>query len=237
MEDLALLLPAGFVAGLVSTVAGMGGGMLLVLALSLALGPLRALAVTTPALLAGNVHRVWMFRRHVDRRIGGAFVLGAFPAALVAGLLTAHMDPRWIGWIMLAVSLFAVARALGVIRWTPKGRALTPAGALAGGVAAAAGSGILVPPILLAAGLRGPAFVATASATAVAIHVARLLGYGAGGLFSLEALGHGGVIAAGILLGNLAGARVRERIGNEKAQRVTYGALGLIVLLALLGLT
>ena len=47
----------GILAGILTTLAGLGGGMLLVLALSLTSSPVTELAATAPALSLGNLHR------------------------------------------------------------------------------------------------------------------------------------------------------------------------------------
>ena len=56
----------GLLAGVLTTVSGMGGGLLVVFVLSWALGPKAALVVSTAALLVGNVHRAWLYRASVD---------------------------------------------------------------------------------------------------------------------------------------------------------------------------
>ena len=78
----------GFLAGGLTTVAGMGGGVMLVLALSLVASPVEALAITSPALLIGNLHRVAVGRRAIDRAVARPFVLGALPGSLLGGLLS-----------------------------------------------------------------------------------------------------------------------------------------------------
>lgn len=229
------LLPLGVAAGALSTVAGMGGGILLVLSLSLVGGPLRALAVTAPALLLGNVHRLWLFREALDRRVAGVFLLGAFPGALIGSLVTVALPPAVLPWILLTVSALAVARGLGWLRWTPGPRSLAPAGLVAGGVAATSGAGVFVSPLLLAAGLKGDAFIATASASAAAMHVARVLGYGVGGLVDGETLLSSGVLALGLFAGNVAGRWVRGWIGDGGALKVTYAVMATMVVLAIVG--
>ena len=237
MDGLSLtwLLPIGFGAGFISTLAGMGGGFLLVLGLSLISGPRMGLALSAPALVLGNLHRFWLFRDELDRGVMRSLLVGGVPGAVIGALLTSWIDPAWIPWMMLAASVFAVARGLEWIRWAPGRRALVPAGAIAGTVTAAAGTGALIPPLLLASGVRGAAFVATAAATSALIHVARVLGYAIGGLLSWSALAGAVAVAAGIWIGNLTGRRLRQHLGETIAHRLTYVVLVLTVLLALAG--
>lgn len=232
-----LLLLLGVAGGAISTVAGMGGGMLLVLVLSLVEDPLTALTMTAPALLLANGHRLWLFRTSVDRRVAGSFVLGAFPGALVGSLITVALPDGVLPWILLGVASIAVARALGWFTWTPSPKALTPAGFATGTLAATSGAGIFVSPILLAAGLRGEAYIATVASTAIAMHVARILGYGMGGVLHLSTLGSAGLLAIGLVAGNLVGRAVRRKIGDDRSLHVTYGVMGTLVLLALVGVS
>jgi hypothetical protein len=67
--DLLTLVPLGLLAGVLTTVAGMGGGMMLVVVLSLVWDPRVALASTAPALLVGNAHRAYLYRAQVARQI------------------------------------------------------------------------------------------------------------------------------------------------------------------------
>lgn len=75
----AALVPLGLIAGALTTLAGLGGGLMLVGTLSLLYDPRLALAITAPALLVGNLHRATMYRTFIDvgvakREIGRAHV-------------------------------------------------------------------------------------------------------------------------------------------------------------------
>jgi uncharacterized membrane protein YfcA len=230
------LLALGFMGGALSTVAGLGGGIVLVLSISLWLGdPRTALAVTAPALLLGNLHRLWLFRRHLDRKTALVFVAGAAPGAFLGSLLAITL-PHWaLAWLLLAVSLVATARGLGLFTWTPSARALAPAGFTAGALAATSGAGILVSPILLAAGLRAEAFVATSAATAISIHLARIAGFGIGGALRPELFLWSALLGLGLCAGNFGGSKVRARIGEKGTDRLTYGVMAITVALAIAG--
>lgn len=208
--------------------------MLLVLSLSLLTSPRHAVAHSAPALLLANVHRAWLYRAALDRKVAGAFVAGTVPAALIGSLVAVSLPEGVLPWILLAVALLAVARGLGWVRWTPGPRSLTPAGAATGGLAAVSGAG-LVGPVLFAVGLRGDVFIATASASAVAMHLARMVGYGAGGLLGTDAIETTALVTVGLLAGNLAGRRARDWLGEKVATRVGYATMITLVGLALAG--
>lgn len=234
---IALIALLGAAAGVLTTLAGLGGGMALMVALSLLQSPTVALASTAPALLLGNVHRMSMFREQVDRRVAVAFAVGAMPGALVGGLLAAALPETVLRCIMVAMTAAALTRALGWWRWQPPAASLVPAGFAIGAVAATSGgAGLLAGPLLMAAGLRGEAYVATSAAAAASMHVGRLLAYGFGGLFDERVLVYAAVLSVTILGGNLLGKHLRAVIGPAQGQRIEMGAMVLAVGLAMAGL-
>jgi len=208
------LLLIGVLAGVVTTLSGFGGGLLALLAVSLWMGPHAALAVTTPAMLVGNLDRWWRYRADLDRVTLGRLSLGLVPGALVGGLFAVRVPAAVLHGVMLGVVALSLWRAWG-------GRAVRlPAGALVGSglvigvlVATAGGAGVLAGPHLLALGLTGPRYLATMSAGAVVMHVTRMVGYGATGLLAPRYLPAAAVLALAVVAGNLLGDRLRGRLG------------------------
>lgn len=226
MEALPLLVPMGLAAGLVTTVAGLGGGMLLLAGLAYLEGPMAALALTAPALLVGNLHRVWLFRDHLDRRILKIVATASFLGALVGGLLATAL-PAWLLSLCIvgAVSL-ALSRAAGLWQWAPPVRWLAPAGVVGGIVSATSGAGVVTGSLLWAAGLTGATYVATASASAAAMHLARSAAYGVGGEVTLAGLAASMLLAASIAAGNLGGRSLRDRVSKTLSRRAEIAVLG-----------
>lgn len=235
--SLLVLLPLGLLAGCLTTLAGLGGGVLLVLALSLAHSPAEALAMTSPALLVGNLHRLALGRRDVDRPVARAFALGAVPGSALGGALAVTLPHALLQALLLVTTALALARAAGWLHFRPGAGALVPAGFGVGAIAATTGSGgLLVSPLLLATGLTGARYIATAAAAAVAIHVGRIAGYGAGGLVTRTTLVASLVLALAILLGNALGQHLRPTIPPRAGTRLELGVLLVCVALALAGL-
>jgi len=228
----------GIAAGLITTVAGMGGGLLLLLVIAVATDdPVHALVVTSPALLLGNGHRLWRYRHDVDHAVALPLSLGAVPTALGVGMLTGDAPVDLIRWAMLAVALLAAARGLGLWRWVPPTSWGVPIGLTAGAVqATAGGSGVLLAPYLMARDLVGRPYVATIAAVAVALHVARFAGYGAGGLVGVDDLLAGTALAGTILLGNRLGERLSAHIGDGLQRQLQVGVLLACALMGVVGL-
>lgn len=225
VDTLFLLLALGVFAGVLTTLSGMGGGMLLLLILSVVWSPAEALACTAPALLLGNLHRVYLFRKSVEWSVIGPFAAAAIPGSLVGGLLVSVTPPVLTRWLLVLMTFLAIARALGWVELRPRARAMAPAGALIGALnGAAGGAGLLVAPLLLALGLSGEIYVASGAACAVAMHFGRIIGYGAGGLFTPHLALLSLVTAIAILGGNFIGQRLRRvssRIGGNRLEYVT----------------
>jgi uncharacterized membrane protein YfcA len=235
--DVLWLAPLGILAGVLSTVAGLGGGVFLVLSVSLLRDPQTALAITTPGLLLSNLHRFAVYRKHLNRKIGGIFMLGAFPGALIASLFTVAMPALAVRIILVMVTALALVRAFGWWRWTPGPRSLAPAGLATGAIGASSGGGIMIAPILLAAGVQGDAVVATASLSAVVIHVGRVLGYGLTGFITTSTLYESAVLAIALVIGNLVGQRMRGKLSERASERLTYGTMVVCTLIAIAGLS
>ncbi len=230
------LTPLAVLAGVLTTVAGVGGGMLMVVVLSAVGGPKLALAITAPALLLGNLHRAALLRHSLDRRIAGLFLLGVVPGAVAGGLLAVRIDASALRWALVVMVAYAGARELGWVRWRPRARALVPVAGLGGFMTATTGAGgLLVAPALLASGLRGPTFVATGALLAASMHITRVVVYGAGGWLSRQVLIAAPIVALGVIVGNTLGRRLHDRVTPTLMTRLTYAVLTTMLALSLLG--
>jgi uncharacterized protein len=231
-----LLVVLGLAAGALTTVAGLGGGMLLLLVLSLLTDARTALALTAPALLLGNLHRLYLYRTRLDRRVAVAFAAGAVPGSLAGGLLTVGLPTWLLHGLMLGMTAAAVLRALGLgAAWRPGASVVGPAGLGIGAVAATSGgAGLLTAPLLLATGLTGEAYIATSSACAASMHLGRLSGYSAGGLVTGALLGQAAILGSAILAGNLIGDRLRGLV-RPHASIIEHVTLVACVTLAIAG--
>lgn len=230
------LIPLGILAGMLTTIAGLGGGILLQVALSLVVGPRVALAITAPALLVGNLHRAVLYRAHIDRNVARAFALGALPGSVVGGLAAVVLPAGVMHALMLGMAALAIARHLGWWRWEPSRAVLVPAAAGIGAVSATSGgAGLLVSPLMLSTGLSGERYVSTVAVAAVAMHAGRFVAYGLGGLVNGRSLALGAALTVAILLGNLLGARARARLSAATAPRLEVGVLCVATILAVAG--
>src|SRR5690606_38668607 len=123
-----LIAALGLGAGIITTVGGMGGGLVLVLSLSLLFDPRVAVAATALPLLFGNVHRAYLFRHELAWRHVALFAAGAVPAALLAASFLDRMPVLAARLLMVALVAVAVAKATGLWRGEVPRGAMLPGG-------------------------------------------------------------------------------------------------------------
>lgn len=238
-----VLAALGIAAGVLTSLAGQGGGLFLLIVCSMLFGPHQALAMTAPALLLGNLHRAWTYRRSIDRAVAARMTIGGLPGALLGGLLAGVMPAAMIDVVLVVMTGLAIAKALGWIRFAVPRRALAPAGFGIGAMTGTAGgAGVLLAPVLLSSGLSGPAFVGTSSVVAVVTHLGRVAAYGFAGFFSgggggyaTHVLGAVLTLALAIFAGNALAGRLRPLLSSRAALRIEYGTLIVCVVLSVAG--
>lgn len=235
--EVVVLLALGLAAGVLTSLAGQGGGLFLLIACSAIFGPRAALTMTAPALLLGNLHRAWLFRRSVDWPIAWRMSIGGLPGALIGGLVAGVMPEGMFDVVLVGMTALAIAKAIGWVRFSVPRRALAPAGFGIGAMTGTAGgAGVLLAPVLLSSGLTGATYVGTSSVVAVVTHLGRVAAYGSVGLFSnggariaLSAL----ALALAIFGGNTLAERIRPHLAARVATRIEYVTLVVCVALSL----
>lgn len=208
------IVAATFGAAALSAVAGFGGGVLLLPVFVAVLGTRDAVAVLTVAQLASNGSRVWFNRREVDRRLVGIFAIGAVPAAAVGAVLFATAPlpalTRLIGVFLLVMVVWR--------RWKPHaGRlddtAFAAVGAASGFGSALVGSvGPIVAPFFLARGLLRGAYIGTEAASAVVMHLTKLIVFGAAAVLTASSALIGLALAPASTAGAWVGKKIVDRL-------------------------
>lgn len=234
---MSILVAVAVFAGALTTVSGFGGGILLLLAVTAFVGAKAALAATAMALLVANLHRIWLYRRDVGAHVTVPLLLGLIPGSLAGALVASWIPDAVVHAVMLGVVALSLVRVWFGWEWKPGRRTLGASGLVVGVLAGAAGgAGFLVGPIVLAAGLIGRRYLGTVAVAAVAMHVGRIVGYGAGGLLSTDIVRLAAVMAPALLVGNLLGNHLRDWIPDAWQRRIEIAAPVLCVALAIAGL-
>lgn len=171
---------AAFLASLIGGVTGYGTGLLLPPILVPLIGAEAVVPVIGLSALFTNFGRVAAYRSMLDLAAFRRIAPLAFPATLLGAfgftLLSGPGAEILIGVMLIVlVPLRLIARRRGLrLSGTGLGAASLGYGALNGGTA---GSGVILISILMAAGLSGPAVIATDAA------ISFLLGFGKSGMF------------------------------------------------------
>ncbi len=227
---LVTLVGLGLAAGALTTWIGLGGGIVMTLVMSVLYGPEAALATAAPALWIGNLHRLLLYRRALDWPavfgIGAPALLGAIGGGLIATALPA----RILQFLVVGATVVALvprdrfpAVATGRL-WS------VPLGLLTGFVTATSGAGVVfLVPALLARGVEGERFLATAALISLVMHTGRLGAYAAGGWVDTDILRMAATVGLAIMIGNVLGRWLRHR----SSERVLgYALRGMTVVIA-----
>lgn len=234
----------GFVAGLITTIAGIGGGITLVAVLSGFLAPKAVVGLTAPVLMVGNFTRVALFRDELDRPSAGWVLAGGVPAAVLGALTLPQLPGRAIQVGMALLLLGFVAHQL-FQRWRPNPRAARttpidarlglPVGLALGGLSATVGgAGPIAAPYFHARGLHRGAFAATSAMANGVLHLVKTGIFLGSGILALSHLPASAVAAVTVAAGNRAGKVVLGRISEATFVRllliaVTAAAIRLLV--------
>lgn len=113
------LLPIGLLAGALTTVTGVGGGMVALSLLSLVMEPAAALAISAAAFAIGNAHRAVLFARSIDRHVTARFGAGLAGGAIAGALAVPFLPAPVLRMALAAVAALALAKAVSghLRRW------------------------------------------------------------------------------------------------------------------------
>lgn len=241
----------GLIAGVITTVAGIGGGITLVAVLSGFLEPKAVVGLTAPVLMVGNLSRVALFRDELDLRSAGWVLAGGVPAVVLGAVALPRLPGRAIQIGMAFLLLGFVAYQL-LARWRRRPdldaeadaaptRALVdvrfgiPVGVALGGLSATVGgAGPIGAPFFHARGLTKGAFAATSALTNGTLHALKTVIFLASGILALSNVPASAVAAVTVSAGNRIGKSVLGRISEETFVRLLLATIVLAALRLLL---
>ena len=200
-----------------SAVAGLGGGIILLLVLAQFVAPVTAIPLQSAVQFVANGSRALMIRHEIAWPAVGWSTVLVFPGALL-GVQVATSLPEDVMRVVLGTFVLVLGWRPSLLRWSGgrplPDRAMLPVGGAAGFINATAGaSGPFTAPFFKAVTATHTAFVATAAASQVIAHTSKL---GAYSLAEFRLGDHLPVIVVGAM-----GVTVGSRIGTQLLGRAS----------------
>ena len=232
-----LLAAAGFLAWIVSTIAGGGGAMLLVPLVGFIAGAEAVAPVVTLATLIAGGGRALVFRKAVDWSVVAWALPGALAGAFLGAALfvTAPAD-----WLRIAVGLFLVSTVFQY-RFGRKANAFRaptwwflPAEILVGFLSGLIGAiGPVMNALYLNAGITKERMVGTKTAISMPMHLVKMSTYAALGAMSGELWLFGLAAGIGALSSNWLARRMLKDMRESRFRAIVIGFMVLSGLLML----
>lgn len=227
---LPLLCLVALLAAVLSAVAGVGGGTVLIAALYAAgLSPLVALALHAIVQAVSNGTRAWAYRQDVDWRNGGLCALCAAPWPFLVAPWLVNLDADTLrivlGGFVLANLLPKPGRVHGLsLTWR-----MVIGGCLKGIIGPVVGaSGLVLAPFFFAPQWRKEQVVGTLALVQVIGHLVKLAAYSTAGIAILGHWDWALALSLAVIMGTFAGRRVMSRLSQKRFERVFRLVLALL---------
>jgi uncharacterized membrane protein YfcA len=230
LVQLALVAGAALLTAVVGGIAGYGTGLLMPLVLVPLVGAEPVVPIMGIAALIINGGRVAAFRHAIDWRRSVIVLVTALPATLVGAWFYTRLSSAGAQFVIGAVLIASVPlRRILRSRGFHLGERGLAAGAVGFGVVsgAAAGTGVILVSLLMAAGVGGAAVIATDAAISVLVHFVQVAVFGVAGVIDAK------VLAVALVIGVCAipGAFVARAIVDRISIHVHTAILEAVVLL------
>lgn len=219
-----ILVAASIAGGAIASIAGFGIGSVITPLLALKVDTKLAVAAVSIPHLAATVVRFWRMRRKIDRRLIFSFGLTSALGGLTGAVVNVFANSPALTYVLGALLLFAGFMGLSGLsdRLRFKGPAAWAAGFFSGVLGGLVGNqGGIRSAAMLGFSVPKESFVATATAAALAVDLARMPVYVTteyGGIVSIWPLVL--MATAGAIIGTLAGTRLLSWIPDPVFKRL-----------------
>lgn len=231
------LLAGAFVAGVVSAIAGFGGGILYLPLVVALVGPRTAVPLVTFGLIFSNLTRVSIHWRSIVWPLAIRYLIGAIPGAALGAIVFVKLPADWItkgiGAFLIASVVFLLTQKENrppLTRWG----VFYPLGAMVGFFSNMLGVvGPMAVPFFLATGIRKEAFVGTMAIGALLMHVTGVTTWMAFRIMTGEIVRNGLLMGVLMVAGTYAGNALLKRASSKAFMYVVEGLLVVIGVLLL----
>jgi uncharacterized membrane protein YfcA len=224
-----VLFIAAFGAWVVSTVAGGGGGMLMIPVIAWVADPKAVAPAITLGTLLSSPIRVWLFWRYIDWRIVRWYLPGAIAGAVLGGYVFAAIPPQWVkilaGVFLLSTVLqyrFGEAkRSFPMRAWF-----FLPLGFVVAVISGMIGeAGPVLNPFYLNYGTAKEAMIGTKSVNSLFMQLTKLGSYAAFGAMTAEMWIYGLAIGVAATLASWVGKRMLGRMEDRRFRQAVLGVM------------
>lgn len=215
LEAYLLVLAVGLAAGAISGVIGTGSSIMLLPVLVMAFGPKEAVPIMALAAVMANLTRAFAWRREIDWKACMAYSVTGVPAAAVGArtllVLPVHAVDIALGAFFLAmipVKRWLDAKKLRIRLWQ-----LAIAGAVIGFLTGVVlSTGPLSVPAFTSYGLAKGGFLATESASSLALFISKLVTFRESGALPPKVALQGLIVGSSLMLGTFLSKRLVQRM-------------------------
>lgn len=236
MTILTLVLAAvGFLTAGLSGVAGIGGGTILIAVLfAMGLAPGVAVPLHAAVQFVSNLSRTVAYRRHVEWRAAGWFLLTALPTPFLVAPFIAHADVHAIELVLALLILFSLRPE----NREKSGLAPVPSFLLAGFLNGTLGmfvsaTGLFIGRLFLRPEWNKETVIATLAMTQTLGHLLRVLAWASAGYAVTQRLDLLLPLVVAVIAGTFAGQRLNRSL-DEKRFRALFKGILLVLSLKLL---
>jgi uncharacterized membrane protein YfcA len=185
-----LLIAAVAVFGaIVSGMSGFGGGLIIATFLAPIIGVRALVPVIGVIMLLNNASRVWFYRKALDFKMARLVVACAAPTAVLGAILYVELNVTVITAVLGCVLIGSVPmrRSLANREIRVNRPGLAVFGSVFGFLnATMVGTGLLVVPVLMGAGLLSQALLATDAAIAIGVNIVKAVVFGSYNVLTME---------------------------------------------------
>lgn len=176
----ALIAGVTVIASMVSGMSGFGGGLIIAAVLAPIIGVKALVPVIGVVMLFNNAGRLWFYRKMLHWRMAAVVIACSAPTAVVGAYFYSRLDDMVISLILGCVLILSVPlrRYLAHRQVVLETRGLAAFGFVWGFLnSTMIGTGLLVVPVLMGAGLFSQALLATDALIAVGINIVKAISF------------------------------------------------------------
>lgn len=231
IEIVLVLFVAAFLAWIVSTVAGGGGGMLMIPVIAWIVNPKAAAPAIALGTLISSPVRVWLFWRHIDWTIVRWYLPGAIAGAVLGGYVFANISPQWVK-VLAGVFLLSTLlqyrfgrrkRSFAMRAWM-----FLPLGFVVAAISGMIGeAGPVLNPFFLNYGTEKEAMIGTKSVNSFFMQLAKLGSYTAFGAMATEFWIYGVAIGVAATAASWVGKKLLGRMEGKRFRRIVVGVMAI----------